>query len=58
MSGELTCDRTLPWFVVAPSFVMAGLDPALHEFPEPRKPDMDARHKAGHDEGAGGARES
>jgi hypothetical protein len=29
---------------------MAGLDPAIHVFVEPRKKDVDARHKAGHDE--------
>jgi len=27
---------------------MAGLVPAIHEFPRPQKP-VDARHKAGHD---------
>jgi hypothetical protein len=29
---------------------MAGLDPAIHVFAA-RKKDVDARHKAGHDEG-------
>jgi len=32
------------------SFVMAGLDPAIHVFLRSmRKEDVDARHKAGHD---------
>jgi hypothetical protein len=31
-------------------FVMAGLVPAIHVFDETRKKDVDARHKAGHDE--------
>jgi len=30
--------------------VMAGLDPAIHVF-APAKEDVDARHKAGHDDG-------
>ena len=31
--------------------VMAGLDPAIHVFvPNHRSQDVDARHKAGHDE--------
>jgi hypothetical protein len=30
--------------------VMAGLDPAIHVFFAVRKKDVDARHKAGHDE--------
>jgi hypothetical protein len=29
---------------------MAGLDPAIHVFAATRKKDVDARHKAGHDE--------
>jgi hypothetical protein len=29
-------------------FVMAGLDPAIHDFLAVRQ-DVDARHKAGHD---------
>jgi hypothetical protein len=29
---------------------MAGLDPAIHVFVAERKEDVDARHKAGHDE--------
>jgi hypothetical protein len=29
---------------------MAGLDPAIHVFASARKQDVDARHKAGHDE--------
>jgi hypothetical protein len=29
---------------------MAGLVPAIHVFDAPRKKDVDARHKAGHDE--------
>jgi hypothetical protein len=29
---------------------MAGLDPAIHVFRSSRKKDVDARHKAGHDE--------
>jgi len=29
---------------------MAGLDPAIHVFLQDRKEDVDARHKAGHDE--------
>jgi hypothetical protein len=29
---------------------MAGLVPAIHVFAVPRKQDVDARHKAGHDE--------
>jgi hypothetical protein len=40
------------------SFVMAGLDPAIHEFLEQIEQGVDARHKAGHDEVAGGARRS
>ncbi|WP_210253783.1 hypothetical protein [Bradyrhizobium sp. S69] len=40
------------------SLVMAGLDPAIDECREQIKQDVDARHKAGHDEGAGGARQS
>jgi hypothetical protein len=32
-------------------FVMAGLDPAIHVLGRPKK-DVDARHKAGHDEQA------
>jgi hypothetical protein len=40
------------------SLVMAGLDPAIHEFLEPKKQDVDARVKPGHDDGAGGARQS
>jgi hypothetical protein len=31
-------------------FVMAGLDPAIHVFLAYCKEDVDARHKAGHDE--------
>jgi hypothetical protein len=30
--------------------VMAGLFPAIHVFDAPRKKDVNARHKAGHDE--------
>jgi hypothetical protein len=30
---------------------MAGLDPAIHVFGHTSKKDVDARHKAGHDEG-------
>jgi len=30
--------------------VMAGLVPAIHVFAASRKQDVDARHKAGHDE--------
>jgi len=30
--------------------VMAGLDPAIHVFLASRSKDVDARHKAGHDE--------
>jgi hypothetical protein len=41
------------------SFVMAGLNPAIHEFLEQTKQGVDAQpHKAGHDEVAGGARQS
>ena len=29
---------------------MAGLDPAIHDFLARRTKDVDARHKAGHDE--------
>jgi hypothetical protein len=29
---------------------MAGLDPAIHVFAHTAKEDVDARHKAGHDE--------
>jgi hypothetical protein len=29
---------------------MAGLGPAIHVFSRPSKKDVDARHKAGHDE--------
>jgi len=29
---------------------MAGLDPAIHVFSAQSKQDVDARHKAGHDE--------
>jgi hypothetical protein len=29
---------------------MAGLDPAIHVFAAERKEDVEARHKAGHDE--------
>jgi hypothetical protein len=32
------------------SRVMAGLDPAIHDFMCRRKEDVDARHKAGHDD--------
>ena len=32
------------------SFVMAGLDPAIRSSREVGKKDVDARHKAGHDE--------
>jgi hypothetical protein len=32
------------------SAVMAGLVPAIHVLLEARKKDVDARHKAGHDE--------
>jgi hypothetical protein len=36
------------------SFVMAGLDPAIHVlFARLGKKDVDARHKAGHDGGRG-----
>jgi hypothetical protein len=28
---------------------MAGLVPAIHDFPLKKKEDVDARHKAGHD---------
>jgi hypothetical protein len=31
--------------------VMAGLDPAIHDFLAAITKDVDARHKAGHDEG-------
>jgi hypothetical protein len=31
--------------------VMAGLDPAIHDFLATVGKDVDARHKAGHDEG-------
>src|SRR5690349_8239820 len=34
---------------------MAGLVPAIHVFEAPKKKDMDARHKAGHDESLAGA---
>jgi hypothetical protein len=40
------------------SFVMAGLDPVIHEFLEHTKQGVDARDKARHDEVAGGARQS
>jgi hypothetical protein len=50
------------------SFVMAGLDPAIHEFLEQTKQGVNARQRrqvcarqttlAGHDEIAGGARQS
>jgi hypothetical protein len=29
---------------------MAGLDPAIHVYISTRREDVDARHKAGHDE--------
>jgi hypothetical protein len=32
---------------------MAGLDPAIHDFLTRGRKDVDARLKAGHDEGAG-----
>jgi hypothetical protein len=32
-------------------FVMAGLVPAIHVFAAVAKKDVDARHKAGHDDG-------
>jgi hypothetical protein len=32
------------------SFVMAGLDPAIHVFLAGVDKDVDARHKAGHDD--------
>jgi len=32
--------------------VMAGLVPAIHVFYVTRRKDVDARHKAGHDDGA------
>jgi hypothetical protein len=34
--------------------VMAGLDPAIHVFFASAPQDVDARHKAGHDEGSDG----
>jgi hypothetical protein len=34
------------------SLVMAGLDPAIHVFSRHTYKDVDARHKAGHDEAA------
>ena len=37
-------------FTTAVSFVMAGLVPAIHVFLAYVKQDVDARHKAGHDE--------
>jgi hypothetical protein len=33
-----------------PLRVTAGLDPAIHALPVAIKEDVDARHKAGHDE--------
>jgi hypothetical protein len=52
VSGELMLGRAVF------SVVMAGLDPAIHQFLEPIKQGVDARRKAGHDEVAGGARAS
>jgi hypothetical protein len=37
---------------ISPKLVMAGLVPAIHVFASERK-DVDARHKAGHDDGGG-----
>jgi hypothetical protein len=37
------------WFAWA-AFVMAGLVPAIHVFADFDSKDVDARHKAGHDE--------
>jgi hypothetical protein len=42
--------------VILVLFVMAGLVPAIHVFPDAAKEDVDARHKAGHDGVATGAR--
>jgi hypothetical protein len=36
-----------------PTFVMAGLDPAIHVFFHREKEDVDARVKPGHDGGEG-----
>jgi hypothetical protein len=37
------------------SFVMAGLDPAIHDCPSTRIKDVDARDKPGHDEEKAGS---
>jgi hypothetical protein len=36
--------------IIESSFVMAGLNPAIHVFLVRQQEDVDARHKAGHDE--------
>jgi hypothetical protein len=38
------------WSVGLSVFVMAGLVPAIHVFFASKLQDVDARHKAGHDE--------
>jgi hypothetical protein len=54
-------DRTSLLFVMAgqsrpkDGVAYARLCPAIHEFLEQTKQDVDARHKAGHDKVAGGA---
>jgi hypothetical protein len=40
------------------SVVMAGLVPAIHVFLDKAQQDVDARHKAGHDNGEAGANEA
>jgi hypothetical protein len=42
--------------VLTPSRVMAGLVPATHVFETQPVKDVDARRKAGHDGGGGGAK--
>jgi hypothetical protein len=39
----------MEWRMIS-QLVMAGLDPAIHVFAAQERKDVDARHKAGHDE--------
>src|SRR5262245_36484493 len=48
--GEYSARRALS------RFVMAGLDPAIHDLVSRRKKDVDGRNKSGHDDGKSRAR--
>ena len=51
MTAERQCTRRTKKCDERPSFVMAGLVPAIHVFAVARPQDVDARDKRGHDDG-------